>query len=216
VASSGDGSARCCPPALRAVLSDATVAKAGVSVRNDALELYRWDCGGDPTTRVRLRSRMDLGGLCGGTDAVPRGLGTLSSDVLGLNLAKSRRLAMSDWGRRSLTTNQVVYAARDAWVAATVYQALRRAAAENGGDWSPAAVLRDVIGRERSMDEVHLRAVTRRAVRKEIKSIGGSDKIERERLLRHSRDLRSLMQELRPDPIPEFCGCDFGLDWEKL
>jgi len=187
-----------------------------VSVRNDALELYRWDCGGDPTTRVRLRSRMDLGGLCGGTDAVPRGLGTLSSDVLGLNLAKSRRLAMSDWGRRSLTTNQVVYAARDAWVAATVYQALRRAAAENGGDWSPAAVLRDVIGRERSMDEVHLRAVTRRAVRKEIKSIGGSDKIERERLLRHSRDLRSLMQELRPDPIPEFCGCDFGLDWEKL
>ena len=68
---------------------------------------------------------MDLGGI--GSDT-PKGntasLRTLSKRVLGVDLPKSRKLAMSNWAKVPLTNQQVAYAARDAWASAAILHEL--------------------------------------------------------------------------------------------
>lgn len=238
VASIGNGSAESCPLALRAVLSDTSIIKAGVSIRGDALALHRWsDDHGNKSKqeRICLRSRLDLGGLAGGRNATPAGLQRLTTNVLGLHLPKSRKIVLSDWDRRVLTAEQIVYAARDAWTAAAIYETVRVAAREvTGGKdvWSPRAVMQEVIGRERSINEVYGRAEKQKAARKELKKIRqriccgihgvGDDSqnqkrltgmIENALLVQRKEELKRAIIELRPDPIPEFCGNDFGFDW---
>jgi ribonuclease D len=105
------------PEGLKALLSDATVVKAGVAVGRDVQDLQAFSffqpCGfvelGDLAERVGLKAR---------------GLRGLAAEVLGLRIAKGQRT--SNWARDVLTTSQIAYAATDAWIGFALHEALRR------------------------------------------------------------------------------------------
>eukprot|EP00316_Scyphosphaera_apsteinii_P026380 CAMPEP_0119310844 /NCGR_PEP_ID=MMETSP1333-20130426/20489_1 /TAXON_ID=418940 /ORGANISM="Scyphosphaera apsteinii, Strain RCC1455" /LENGTH=137 /DNA_ID=CAMNT_0007315097 /DNA_START=339 /DNA_END=750 /DNA_ORIENTATION=+ len=101
----GERMPRHTPHALRAnkalveAASDAarnpTVLKAGVGIDDDAISLWlHW--GFD------VNGRLDLGRV-GGSN---RGLKSLAAEYLGLNLEKSKSLALSDWELRPLSEAQ--------------------------------------------------------------------------------------------------------------
>ena len=111
-------SSRACQPLLEAVLQDESIVKAGCGIDQDLLELRSvWP-------QLEAKSRFDLGGLRVDFTNSTLGLKTLAAVVLGLDLPKSRRITTSDWSRSPLTTEQVTYAARDAWVGAAIVEEL--------------------------------------------------------------------------------------------
>lgn len=94
---------------LGGVLSDPAVLKAGVGILEDARKLQR-DHG------VALRGAVDVGVAAARQAGAsqPVGLKRLCKELLGVELAKPRRVVMSDWQAAKLTPAQVRYAALDA------------------------------------------------------------------------------------------------------
>jgi hypothetical protein len=104
---------------LAPVLSDVATAKVGVGLDDDALALWRATGGG-----LEVRGRFDISGV-GAKAGQTRSLSNLTAAVLGVDLAKSKRLTLSNWARPPpLSTHQVAYAAKDAWAGAAVFQEL--------------------------------------------------------------------------------------------
>lgn len=104
-----------CAPVLKAVLCDHNFVKAGCALDEDLMSLYELWGGG-----VEARSRLDLG-FVGNKDRANRyGLKSLSQLVLGVELTKSKRIAMSDWSSVPLNRRQITYSARDAWAGAAI------------------------------------------------------------------------------------------------
>uniref|UniRef100_A0A7S3P9I6 3'-5' exonuclease domain-containing protein n=1 Tax=Amphora coffeiformis TaxID=265554 RepID=A0A7S3P9I6_9STRA len=104
---------RACAPLIESVLQNEHVVKAGCAIDHDFVELHEEWKG------LEARSRFDLGGMSGDKGNVA-GLRTLCANLLGLDLPKSKRLAMSDWSQMPLTDAQLTYCARDAWAGAAV------------------------------------------------------------------------------------------------
>ena len=70
-----------------------------LAVDDDMLELrQRWK-------RLEARSRVDLGGI-GSTGGELRGLKKLTGSILGFDLPKSRRMAISNWSQVPLSDAQ--------------------------------------------------------------------------------------------------------------
>jgi len=127
------------------------------------LELYRWN------RRLESRSRFDIGGI--GSDAssgMPRvGLKKLTRAVVGVEMNKSRKLALSDWSRAPLSYNRLAYCARDAWAGAVVMRELARRKPDMFGY---DAIL-ELLEEERSMAEIDRRARKRKQARRTIAEI---------------------------------------------
>lgn len=106
---------------LKGILADASILKAGVGIDDDMLELHRWD----DDVAEEVFGRFDIGGI-GSSKGRSASLKTLAKVILGLELPKSKKIAMSNWAKAPLSKTQIQYAARDAWVAAAVMDELCR------------------------------------------------------------------------------------------
>ena len=145
---------------VKAVLGDKSIIKAGVGIDDDMLELYRFN------NNIQGKSRFDLGGIASDSPGKRIGLKSLVRILLGIDLNKSRKLAVSNWSTH-LTDSQIHYSARDAWAGAAVLSALEKI----HPDTFSHEAISSVIENERSVCDLHNRAVLRRRVKKELKSI---------------------------------------------
>ena len=171
--------------AVSALLSDPSIVKVCTSIDEDMLELYRFN------RQLKARSRFDLGGVGSGQGSKQRiGLQRLVRAVLGVEMKKSKKLAMSNWSK-PLTKQQVEYAARDAWAGAAVIDDLSNRHPETFSAESVARLLRD----ERPIQEIHKRAARRKKARTQLKTI-------REQYQQYSAfDLQYKPQKLGLPPI---------------
>ena len=185
----GDGSAINAPAVLRDVINNPNVIKAGVGIEDDALELYRWSQKGNNRRRTQvpqdedhrsrqknfgssslweMSSRFDIGCILPSSHPSRRlGLRDLANTILGVEIEKSKKLAMSNWGLRHLSLSQISYAARDAWVSAAILERLQR---ENNEVFGVNALLEmEFMKRQRSMKDVDERAAIRKRAKEEMK-----------------------------------------------
>lgn len=148
--------------AVSALLADPNIIKVCTGIDDDMLELYRFN------RRHRARSRFDLGGIGSGRGSKLRvGLQRLVRAVVGVEMKKSKKLAMSNWSNAPLSMQQVEYAARDAWAGAAVMDDL----AERHPDmFAPERIL-SLLKDERPIQQVHKRAARRKKARIQLKEI---------------------------------------------
>ena len=142
------------PPELLDVLGSSSVVKAGVSIDDDALELWLF-------YGVETRGRLDLGGV-GAAGSRQQGLKSLAAQVLGFELPKKRSLTLANW-ERPLTEEMLGYAAADAWVGRAVVD--RLAQLQPGGALGTPTARAGLIKDERPLAELYARRRARRAVR---------------------------------------------------
>lgn len=103
---------------LRAVLENEAIVKVGFGLDSDRGPL-------EHKLGLRLRGTVEVSDRLrrlGHKDAL--GAKAAVAVVLGRRLQKSKRVQTSNWGAPTLTTQQIVYAANDAYAALKVYQAL--------------------------------------------------------------------------------------------
>ncbi|KAL7465606.1 hypothetical protein ACHAXS_005920 [Conticribra weissflogii] len=218
-----DGSVLHAPEIVRDVIMNDKVIKVGVGIDDDALELFRWSRKGyedamadnekwslsngtrNPTLEMKLwkmKSRFDIGCVLPDPNPSRRvGLRELALTILGVDIPKSKKLAMSNWCNRHLTMEQISYAARDAWVAAAVVERLQKMVDDGNG-----ACVNDVNAKEddddnekvmntfhpdvllsmgflkgqRDVFEIDERATRRKAAREELKEIQQNEKARKE------------------------------------
>ena len=100
---------------LFALLEDARLLKAGVSIRHDLAELQ----GLQPFEPAGF---CDLGKMAKAKGFRNTGLRPLAALLLGLRVGKGAQV--TNWARDQLTPRQITYAAIDAWVSRRLYQAV--------------------------------------------------------------------------------------------
>jgi ribonuclease D len=142
------------------VLADSTILKAGVGIDQDMLELFRCK----PSSPMDVSGRMDIGGI-GGSHGRTSSLKNLAKTVLGVDLLKSKKLAMSPWGKAPLTDDQIAYAARDAWASAAI---LHELAERDPKTYSTQSLLDLVLAEECSVDHLDARAVARKEAKTKL------------------------------------------------
>lgn len=152
---------RACAPILDAVLGDETIVKAGAGIDQDMLEL--WECW---SGRLQARSRLDIGGI-GLNEKGSIGLQRLTSSILGLDLGKTKKQAMSDWSQVPLTDEQLIYSARDAWAGAAIVAELAAVAPDVFG--TPALI--EKLKSERPMEEVIALVQSRKRAKTQLASV---------------------------------------------
>jgi len=145
---------------LEAVLGDESIVKAGAGIDQDMLEL--WECW----RGLEARSRLDIGGI-GLNNQGSIGLQRLTSSILGLDLGKTKKQAMSDWSQVPLTDEQLAYSARDAWAGAAIVAELAAVDPDTFG--TPALI--DLLKTERSMEELFNMVQSRKQAKAQIASI---------------------------------------------
>ncbi len=101
--------------AIRRILSDSSIIKVGVAIRDDLNALKRKSTF-EPQSFVELQEMVKKYGIQSFS------LQKLSAIVLGVRISKSKRL--SNWEADLLSESQLKYAATDAWVALEVYNRL--------------------------------------------------------------------------------------------
>lgn len=103
-------------PALKAVFEDDSIAKVGASIRDDIRGLRKW---GDFTPQgfVDIQSMVPDYGI------VDLSVRKVTAIVLGIRISKAQRL--SNWEAESLTVQQQLYAATDAWACREIYMKLK-------------------------------------------------------------------------------------------
>lgn len=152
------------------VLENENIIKAGCGIENDMMQLFKvYEWGS--FSLLHAKSRMELNGVGAKYLGQTVGLSTLAENVLGVDLPKPTSIIRSNWGRIPLSNRQVVYAARDAWVAAAITNRL-------------ALLDSETFGKEALLQQLKLQPsirnlVWRRDKRKKAKAMM--------RLVRHSR-----------------------------
>lgn len=102
---------------LRSILSDPSILKAGVAVRDDIKDLKRlWS--------FEEGGFLDLGEIARELGLKTHGLRNLAANLLGFRISKHAQV--SNWSRAALTQKQITYAATDAWVSREIHLALER------------------------------------------------------------------------------------------
>ena len=100
------------------VLERSNIAKVGVAVSGDITSLHKI-AGFTPRGFVELQNEVVKFGI------EELGLRKMASIVLGARVSKAQRL--SNWEAASLTAQQQMYAATDAWACLKIYESLRSA-----------------------------------------------------------------------------------------
>ena len=98
--------------AVAQMLEAAHVVKAGVALRDDLAALKK-------VIEFSEKSVVDVGTLAKRQGAQQTGVRNLAAMYLGFRIAKGTKT--SNWSRSTLTRQQVVYAATDAWVCRELY-----------------------------------------------------------------------------------------------
>ena len=172
----------CASGALADVLSDHTIAKVGVGLDDDAVELYNID------SRMQLSGRLDIGGPRKGRRIALR---EVAYRAIGGPIApKAKKIACSNWAMRRLQTTQLAYAARDAWLGAAVYGAL-------AADPSFVDAAAAQIHGEMNIAELSAVAADRRVIKRRLKALD-EDAEDYDQRCREIR--RELKKFPRPDP----------------
>ena len=201
----GDGSALCAPDILRRVINNPRIIKVGVGIDDDALELYRWSKQSFEMDQLwEMRSRFDLGCILHRNPSRRSGIRELAHKILGVEVSKSKKLTMSNWGNRHLTIQQISYAARDAWVSAAIVERLQKA---NNDIFQPKALVEmEFMKSQRSMDDMDERARLRKLAKQELNEMrerqksGDSNDDDEER----KQELYNLLDIYRPGQPPTF------------
>nr|WP_027178359.1 3'-5' exonuclease [Maridesulfovibrio bastinii] len=97
---------------IKEILSSADIIKTGVAVGNDVKELIA-------LSRFSPGGFHDLGDLARGLGMHTCGLRNLAANLLGFRISKG--VQCSNWGRKVLTSQQIIYAATDAWISRKIY-----------------------------------------------------------------------------------------------
>lgn len=115
-------------PSLRQIIESPEIAKLGVSIlESDFSRLKRW-FGLSPRGAFELNHLNAVVNYTGDELGLPTtyvGLSKLVNKYLGLPLAKSKRIRMSDWSA-ALRQAQITYAATDAYAAFMVFQRMNQ------------------------------------------------------------------------------------------
>jgi ribonuclease D len=99
------------PVGLASLLENASVLKTGVGIDGDVAKLKNdWS--------IEVKGAVDLSTVMMMHHDEPTylSLAKLSVRLLGVDMCKDRRVVLSNWERRKLSQEQVLYAALDAWV----------------------------------------------------------------------------------------------------
>lgn len=102
--------------ALRKVLANPNIIKAGVAMDRDVLELNK-------LAPFEPAGFVDVGKLAKQAGCVNQGLRGLAARLLGFRISKNCQT--SNWAHKSLTRAQIEYAATDAWVGRKLYHKLQ-------------------------------------------------------------------------------------------
>ncbi|GAU09141.1 3'-5' exonuclease [Desulfoplanes formicivorans] len=102
---------------LVSLLTDESIVKAGVAVRDDIKGLNAHRC-------FHAGGFVDLSVISNQHGFMTRGLRNMSANFLGFRIGKGAQ--RSNWGRSVLTRKQQVYAATDAWVSRHLYLCFQR------------------------------------------------------------------------------------------
>lgn len=106
------------PEQLRAVLADPELIKAGVALGHDVRMLQELGA-------FTPAGFIELGTLARNAGLKNFGLRGLAAAVLGIRISKKARL--SNWAIKHLTSDQVTYAATDAWISRELYLRFKKA-----------------------------------------------------------------------------------------
>ena len=204
-------------PFLQSVLGNQNVVKAGVGIDQDMIELFRhWDPSVTPqqNTITDIRGRFDIGGI-GGKNGETLSLKRLANGILGVELPKSRKIAISNWGKIPLSDQQIAYAARDAWIAAAVMHEMARL---DEATFSTEAISNLVLPNEVPIVELDKRATARKVVKLQYLEIMGrgdtrvsKNDLSEERLEKVI-ELEAEMKDLAPPRPPLFDIDNLGLE----
>jgi len=105
------------PKALRRLLSNPKIIKAGVAVDCDVEELNK-------LASFKPGGFVDVGELAKQAGCMNHSLRGLAAMLLGFRVSKNSQT--SNWSQRTLTRAQIKYAATDAWVGRELYYKLQR------------------------------------------------------------------------------------------
>ncbi|MBC15700.1 3'-5' exonuclease [Pseudodesulfovibrio profundus] len=97
------------------LLADESITKTGVAVRDDILGLQR-------LAEFTPSGFIDLSDVSTAAKMQTHGLRNMAANLLGFRISKSAQC--SNWAKEKLTTQQINYAATDAWVSRELYLAL--------------------------------------------------------------------------------------------
>jgi ribonuclease D len=98
--------------ALRDVLENPSITKAGVALSDDIKQL-------NDAWQFKPRNFLEIGTMAKELGYQQTGLRSLAGLLLGFRISK--REQRSNWARANLTRSQIVYAATDAWVSRELY-----------------------------------------------------------------------------------------------
>jgi hypothetical protein len=208
-------------PFLSDVLGDSSILKVGVGLDQDMIELIRWP---EQTKKNEGRTidlwedeivgRLDIGGI-GAKYGRTMSLKSLAMTVCGVDLPKDKRLSRSNWAQSPrLSSKQIAYAARDAWVSAAVLAELSQRDPEQ---FSTEALLKRVGTLEKSIHELDEKAKARREAKIKLLAIIGKkdERINRKDLtseqLENVVELEQIIKDLAPPHPILFDVEDLGL-----
>ncbi|OEU11152.1 hypothetical protein FRACYDRAFT_246263 [Fragilariopsis cylindrus CCMP1102] len=142
------------PKFMNAILENTNIIKTGVAIDDDFIELYRWV--------MAIQQQQDNGRLVQG--------------ILGVTIPKSKQLARSPWSRVPLTTEEITYAARDAWAAAAIMHKLNNSKDDetNNNQFSPQAIinkLNEPRHRQSSINDISYKQAKRKNLKLEYKEL---------------------------------------------
>jgi ribonuclease D len=97
------------------LLADKKTIKTGVAVRDDIIGLQK-------LAKFKPSGFVDLSNISENAKMQTHGLRNMAANLLGFRISKSAQC--SNWAKEKLTTQQINYAATDAWVSRELYLAL--------------------------------------------------------------------------------------------
>lgn len=100
---------------MRSLLEDKNIIKVGVAPETDALQVRK-------DHRFQVLNTLDLRYLATMTGHKPESLAKMAASLLDISLNKDLSLSCSDWEAKTLSKEQIEYAAKDVFVAIELFK----------------------------------------------------------------------------------------------